>query len=128
MAAMSTFSEILDNLIDALDEEKRALLAGAYEALPEIMEKKQRFSSLLDGQLENHNDASLAESGKARIEKIQSLSGANEKLLLAAKTGAQSAKARIEKIMNRENMVGTYTPNGSKLRAKETFITQQKLA
>lgn len=125
---MSPFSALVDNLIEALEQEKNALLSGAYEALPPIMEKKERLATLLEGQFENHIGPMSAGAGKSKIEKIRSLSDANGKLLLAAKAGASSAKARIEKIMNRENMVGTYTQTGSKLRAKEAFITQQKLA
>lgn len=125
---MSPFSEILDNLIEALEQEKHVLLTGAYDALPAIMEKKERFTTLLNGQFGNPNDALIVEAGRDRIERMRSLSDANSKLLMAAKNGAQSAKMRIEKVMNRENMVGTYTQTGSKLRAKEAFITQQKLA
>lgn len=125
MTPASPFEVVLSSLVEALRLEKARLLEGAYADLPKISERKAHYMALLDQYLSDRAQASKIKPYIDEIEYIKLLAGENAKLLAAAKAGANAAQKRIAMIKSRENMVGTYTEDGYKLRTHDSDVTRE---
>ena len=125
MTPASPFEVVLSSLVEALRLEKARLLAGDYSDLPKISERKAHYMALLDRHLCDPTQAPKIKPYIEEIEYVKVLAGENTKLLAAAKAGAHAAQKRIAMIKSRENMVGTYTEDGYKLRTHNSDVTRE---
>ena len=120
--------DVIDKLVKTLRYEKQQLLSGAYAELSAISNTKSQYLASLDAHVSSlTHDSNLARYA-AKIAEVKKLANENEMLLQSAKSGVTAAQIRLNTITNSENMVGTYTQDGDKLRTQDAAITRRKLA
>lgn len=119
---------LLSSLVEALKIEKARLLAGDYQDLPKISERKAHYMAILDQHLSAPDAAVRMKSHFKTIEAIKTAAQENAKLLASAKAGVVAAQARLKRMASKESMVGAYTQDGAKLRTHDFEVTRQKIA
>lgn len=91
-----------DTLMELLEDERQLLRKGDLNALPDLTEAKSNCIQKLD-------HATLVPK---QLERLQSLSARNQRLLAAAASGIRAAQNRIERIRNPDQNIRTYSRTG----------------
>ena len=128
MRLTPTLEDALSQLVKILRHEKEQLLSGQYAQLEDISRLKAKHLKTVNDYISNENNAPYLAQFAPAINKVKSLAMENEKLLQSAKYGVNSAKTRLENIKNSESIVGTYTPDGDKLRTQSASTTRYRIA
>lgn len=96
----------LSDLTRLLEDERRCLKGGGFSALPALVRRKEALLAGLSGQ-------SPAQPGlRAAFAQAEE----NQRLIVAALKGIQSARQRLRAIRDAGNGMGTYSAKGQAMR------------
>ncbi len=119
---------LIKSTIDALNIERARVLAGDFNDLPKLTERKLHYLSLLQTYMNDPASGPSLKPFVGDIEFIKKLAQENEKLIASARAGLTAAKNRLNNLKNREQRVGTYTEDGAKLGAHDANVTRRIIA
>ncbi|MCK0141208.1 flagellar biosynthesis protein FlgN [Aliiroseovarius sp. F20344] len=91
-----------NTLIELLENERQLLQYGDLKALQDLAEAKSDFIQNLD----------LRTLSPEQLQRLQSLTARNQRLLAAAASGIRAAQKRIDGIRNPDQGIKTYSRTG----------------
>ncbi len=97
-------TNICNDLKNLLETEREILLAGEFEKLPEITDRKQALRECLGEKTQSRSAADLA--------KLKDLSQLNDRLMRASLDGLGAVKDRLKLIQDIQNKLTTYGGDG----------------
>lgn len=128
MSTGQSLNEVISGLTLVLEREKEALLGGAYQTVAQLLSEKERLGAILDSILLDPGMATQLPAFRKKLQGLASAAKDNERLLAAAKGGANLAQVRIKNILNSQQMVGVYGEAGEKVLAPDAGVSRQKFA
>jgi leucyl aminopeptidase (aminopeptidase T) len=110
----------LERVLRLLDQERKVILAGPLTDLKALVDRREALINELASESRALPEAFLV-AVKARAER-------NSRLLLASLAGARAAQAQIAQIVETQDSLRTYSPEGTPVEVKGARVTRDHRA
>ena len=105
--------DAVGDLMAVLEQERAAILSARFEAMDEIIARKDALTAAVEAHLAGEPPA-LSDSQKAALSRLDQAVRRNAALLEHARNGVVLAQKRIEQIRTRAGEVGVYDSAGAR--------------